>query len=212
MTTKQLTTAGLILAIIFFMGMGIWKGQQEKGPSGVVVEDKAPVILSKDGPTIGGPFTLVDQTGTTRHDTDFKGKPMLVYFGYTYCPDICPMGLSNMRQAVQELGGKDVIQPIFITIDPARDNREQLALYAQNFGDDFVMLTGSQDQVDQVKKSYRVHAAKASQDRGSNDYLMDHSSIIYLMDKDGQFVKHFNHQSSPEEIIKGVREARALEG
>lgn len=206
MTSKQLTTAGLIAAIIFFMGMGIWKGQQDKGQSAFILEDKAPVSV-EGGPSIGGPFTLVDQNGITQHDTDFKGKPMLVYFGYTYCPDICPMGLSNMRQAVQELGGKEIIQPIFITIDPARDTVEQLGLYAQNFGDDFMMLTGTQDQVDQVKKSYRVHAAKASQDRGTNDYLMDHSSIIYLMDKDGRFVKHFNHQSPPEEIIKGVREA-----
>jgi len=209
MTSKQLTTAGLIAAIIFFMGMGIWKGQQDKGQSAFILEDKAPVSV-EGGPTIGGPFTLVDQTGHKRHDTDFKGKPILIYFGYTYCPDICPMGLSNMRQAVQELGGKEVIQPIFITVDPTRDTVEQLALYAQNFGNDFVMLTGSQPQISEAIKAYRVHAAKASEDRGTNDYLMDHSSIIYLMDKDGHFVKHFNHQSSPEDIVKGVRDSGVL--
>jgi protein SCO1/2 len=156
-------------------------------------------------PTIGGSFELVDKEGKVWKDTDFKGKPMLVYFGYSYCPDNCPTALYNITQTLEKLGNEKVVQPIFVTIDQARDTIAQLHTYAQNFHKDFVMLTGSKEQVDQAIKAYRVHAARASEERGGQDYLMDHSSIIYFMNKDGKYLTHFNHQTPPEDMVERVR-------
>lgn len=154
-------------------------------------------------PPIGGDFQLVDKDGKVWKDTDFKGKPLLVYFGYSYCPDVCPAALSHITEAIEKLGGGNVIQPIFITLDPERDTPEALKNYAQNFHRDFVMLTGSKAQVDQAIKAYKVHAARASEGT-DKDYLVDHSSLIYFM-KDNTYQDHFDHNTAPEEIIKKVR-------
>lgn len=155
-------------------------------------------------PSIGGAFQLVDKDGKIWKDTDFRGKPMLVYFGYSYCPDICPTALSHLTKAVEELGGGKTIQPIFISLDPERDTPENLQAFSENFHKDLLMLTGSKSQVDQAIKAYRVHAARASEGK-DEDYLVDHSSLIYLMDKDGNYEAHFDHQTPPEEIVKRVR-------
>lgn len=152
--------------------------------------------------SIGGEFQLVDKEGTPWQDKDFRGKPMLVYFGYSYCPDICPAALSHLTQAVETLGGGKIIRPIFITLDPERDTPENLRSFAENFHKDFVMLTGAKPQVEKAIKAYKVHAARTSEDQG--DYQVDHSSLIYLMDKDGNYVAHFDHQTPPEEIVKTV--------
>lgn len=154
-------------------------------------------------PSIGGNFQLVDKDGKVWKDTDFRGKPMLVYFGYSYCPDIYPTALSHLTQAVEELGGGKTIQPVFITLDPERDTADNLKTFSQNFHKDFIMLTGSKVQVDQAIKAYRVHAARASQDK--DNYDIDHSSLIYLMDKDGNYQAHFNHQTPSKEIVERVR-------
>lgn len=154
-------------------------------------------------PSIGGDFQLVDAEGKIWKNTDFRGKPLLVYFGYSYCPDICPTALSHLTQAVEELGGGKTIQPLFVTLDPERDTPENLQSFAQNFHKDFIMLTGSKAQVDQAIKAYRVHAARASEDK--ENYDIDHSSLIYLMDKNGNYQAHFNHQTPSEEIVKKVR-------
>jgi protein SCO1/2 len=155
-------------------------------------------------PTIGGAFQLVDKDGKVWRDTDFKGKPALVYFGYSYCPDVCPQALSHLTQAVEALGGARVIQPVFITLDPERDTPKMLENYAQNFHKDFIMLTGSQAQVDQAVKAYKVHAARVTEG-ADKDYAVDHSSLIYLMDKKGNYQAHFNHQTPWEDIVKRVR-------
>ena len=156
-------------------------------------------------PSIGGFFELIDKDGKTWKDTDFKGKPMLVYFGYTYCPDICPAALSHLSQAVETLGGRKVVQPIFITLDPERDTAVQLRAYAPNFHKDFIMLTGDRQHINKVLKAYRVYAARAS-NTPDEAYLLDHSSLIYLMDKKGHYLAHFNHLTPPEEIVARVRE------
>lgn len=155
--------------------------------------------------SIGGAFQLVDKHGKIWKDTDFRGKPLLVYFGYSYCPDICPTALSHLTQAVETLGGGKVIQPVFITLDPERDTPENLRDYSQNFHKDLIMLTGSKPQVEQAIKAYRVHAARATENKEAEDYLVDHSSLIYMMDKNGNYVAHFNHQTPPEEMVKRVR-------
>jgi cytochrome oxidase Cu insertion factor (SCO1/SenC/PrrC family) len=199
---RNLLTLGAIgFAVLLFAILGIV--QTEKSHKAVAIAHDIPG--SQDGlPSIGGDFQLVDKNEKVWKNTDFKGKPMLVYFGYTYCPDICPTALYHMTQAMDELGGAKAIQPVFITIDPQRDTLDQFKTYAQNYHKDFVMLTGTKDQVDQAIKAYRVHAAKASEEAGT-DYLMDHSSLIYLMDKEGNYRAHFNHETPPSEIVKRVR-------
>jgi cytochrome oxidase Cu insertion factor (SCO1/SenC/PrrC family) len=197
-----LTLIAICTALTLFAILGIV--QSQKASQSIAFAEDLP--NSREGlPTIGGPFELVDYTGKSWKDTDFKGKPFLIYFGYTYCPDICPTALYNMTQALEKLGGAKIVQPVFITVDPERDTASQLQLYSQNFHKDFVMLTGTKAQIDQAVGAYRAHAARASQERGKDDYLIDHSSIIYLMDKNGQFVTHFNHQTQPEEIVERVK-------
>lgn len=154
---------------------------------------------------IGGPFTLTDQNGRAVSDRDFRGKLMLVYFGYTFCPDACPTALLQMGQALDRLGSEgEAVQPVFITIDPARDTQEQLKTYASNFHPRLVALTGSPAQIAQVAKAYRVYYAKAA-DSGTTDYLMDHTSIIYLMSRDGRYLTHFTHQSTPDQMVATIR-------
>jgi cytochrome oxidase Cu insertion factor (SCO1/SenC/PrrC family) len=200
---RNLLTLGAIgLAVGLFAILGVI--QTQKAAQTVALAQDSP--SSKKGlPTVGGAFELVDKDKKTWKDTDFKGKPMLVYFGYTYCPDICPTALYNVSQAVERLGGAKIVQPVFVTIDPERDTPSQLQTYAQNFHKDFVMLTGSKPQVDQAIKAYRVHAARASENRRDGDYLMDHSSLVYLMDKEGHYRAHFNHQTPPQEIMERVK-------
>jgi len=141
---------------------------------------------------VGGPITLVDQTGATHTDRDFRGKLMLIYFGYTFCPDVCPTALQVMTVALNELGPKAKgVQGIFITVDPARDTPAHLKSYVANFPG-LIGLTGSEDQVRAAARAYRVYYRKAGEGK---DYLMDHSSIIFLMDRDGRYLAHFSHTS-----------------
>jgi cytochrome oxidase Cu insertion factor (SCO1/SenC/PrrC family) len=138
-------------------------------------------------PAVGGPFTLIDQNGTPRRDSDFRGKVMLVYFGYTYCPDACPATLQAISETLDILGDKAaMVQPLFISVDPARDTPEQLKSYAENFHPTLIALTGAPDQLQKVEQEYHVYVAKVPQS-GSDDYLIDHSSIIYVMGADGRY-------------------------
>ena len=142
---------------------------------------------------VGGPFSLVDHTGKRVSEQDFRGRYMLVFFGYTYCPDVCPTELQVMTAALDQLGADaDKIRPVFISIDPQRDTPEVLASYVENFGPRLVGLTGTAEEIASVAKVYRVFYSKAGK-TGSDEYLMDHSSILYLMGPDGGFVKHFTY-------------------
>lgn len=155
---------------------------------------------------IGGPFTLVDQTGQVRTEADFRGKFMLVFFGYTHCPDVCPMELATMGAAVDALGpdGAKVV-PVFITIDPARDTVERLASFARNFHPRLVALTGSEEEVSAAARAYRVYYAKAGEG-ADDDYLMDHTSIVYLIDGEGRYAAHFTHGTAAEEMAARIAE------
>ncbi len=140
------------------------------------------------GPAVGGPFTLIDQNGAPRSDKDFRGKVMLIYFGYTYCPDACPTTLQALSQTLDIIGDDaKKVQPIFISVDPARDTPEQLKAYAANFHPGILYLTGAPDTLKQLEKEYRIYVAKVPQ-AGSDDYLIDHSSIIYLMGTNGRYL------------------------
>ena len=158
---------------------------------------------------VGGPFTLVDQTGKSITDKDFRGKYMLIFFGYTYCPDVCPTELQVMMAALDTLGPRAAeVQPIFITIDPDRDTSEVMQSYVENFGPSLVGLTGTAEQIAQVAKAYRVYYAKSGNTK-TQDYLMDHSSIIYLMGPDGHFVKHFTYTTDAAALAEGIAGAMA---
>lgn len=157
---------------------------------------------------IGGPFTLTDHKGVVRTERDFQGKLMLIYFGYTYCPDVCPTALQVMSVALQNLGGKaGSVTPIFITVDPERDTVRHLSDYVKNFDARMVGLTGSAEQIKQAAKVYRVYYRKAEPAPGEQpkDYLMDHSSVVYLMDREGRYVTHFTHRSQSEDIETAIR-------
>ncbi len=155
---------------------------------------------------IGGPFTLVDQTGRTVTQDTLKGKWSLIYFGYTYCPDVCPTSLSAMTLALEALPPEVVakITPVFISVDPERDTVKQLALYHESFHPSFLMLTGTPEQVREAAKAYRVYYRKAEND-SATEYLMDHSSITYLMDPKGNYVTHFGHDVTADGMAETLK-------
>jgi protein SCO1/2 len=142
-----------------------------------------------NGSLLGGPFTLQDGNGTTVTDRDFRGKYMLVYFGYTFCPDVCPTTLSEVADALDRLGPKaERLQAVFITVDPKRDTPAVMKQYVAAFGPRLLGLTGTPEQIAQVAKEYRVYYAEHRTGPGPDDYSMDHSSILYLMGPDGRFI------------------------
>ena len=157
---------------------------------------------------VGGAFELVDQSGATRTQADFAGRHMLVYFGYTYCPDVCPTSLSIMSQGLDLLEAEtgsleDRVVPVFVTVDPTRDDVEAMAAYAEHFHPRLVALTGSDEQIAAAANAYRVYYRKVD-DPSATEYLMDHSSFIYLMGPDGIYVSHFAHNATPQEIAEGL--------
>jgi protein SCO1/2 len=159
------------------------------------------------GARIGGPFTLVDHTGKTVTETDFRGRFMLVYFGFTYCPDACPTTLTSMAEALDIIGPAAArIVPVFVSVDPERDTPEQLRMYVRHFHPSLVGLTGSADQVAAAAKAYRVYYAKVPEEGSDEgDYIMDHTSIVYLMGPDGKFRVHFTgHTTSPETMAERI--------
>lgn len=153
--------------------------------------------------SIGGPFTLVDDQGQTRTDADFRGKLMFVYFGYTYCPDVCPTTLQTMGQALDTIGEDKAskVATLFVTVDPARDTPEHLKGYAEQFNPHMIGLTGSADQIAAAAQSYRVYYRKATD---TKDYLMDHSSIIYLMDRQGHYLTHFTGDATADQMAAAL--------
>ena len=152
------------------------------------------------GLTVGGPFSLIDGDGKPVTDQTWHGKYMLVYFGYTFCPDVCPTTLTNLSDALDKLGAKaDRIQPLFITVDPKRDTPDVVKQYAAAFGPRIIGLTGSAEQIATAAKEYRVYYAEHRTGTGPDDYSMDHSSVLYLMGPDGRFIAPLRaDQSGPE--------------
>ena len=149
---------------------------------------------------IGGPFELIDHTGARRTDADYHGKLALIYFGYTYCPDVCPTDLQAMASALDLLGaGGRAVQPLFITIDPERDTPEHLAGYVPLFHPRLVGLTGDADAIRRAARAYKVHYAKVVLPELA-DYAMDHSAFIYLVNADGEYLGFFPPGTSPERM------------
>jgi protein SCO1/2 len=156
--------------------------------------------------SIGGPFSLTDQDGRIVTDRDFAGKLMLVYFGFTNCPDICPTGLQTIAQTMDELGADAArVQPILITVDPERDTPPVLKEYVQAFHERLIGLGGTPEQIAAVAKAYRVYYQKVPLKESSLGYSVDHSGFIYLMDGKGQYLTHFRHDATPEQMVQKIR-------
>jgi cytochrome oxidase Cu insertion factor (SCO1/SenC/PrrC family) len=153
---------------------------------------------------IGGPFSLTDQGGQTRTNADFRGRYMLIYFGYSNCPDVCPISLGVIADAVERLGPKAArIAPIFITVDPARDTPKILRQYLAVFSPKLIGLTGSDKDIRQVASEYHVYIAKHPTQGGN--YSVDHSNIIYLMGPDGRFIANYDDSLGPDGLAAALR-------
>jgi protein SCO1/2 len=170
----------------------------------LVVSGREPGAVATPAVAIGGPFQLTDQTGRTVTDGDFKGRPYLVFFGYTHCPDACPSTLFDISEVLAKLGpDAERVSALFITIDPERDTPGQLRDYLSNFNPRLTGLTGDAATITAVAKEYRVYARKVPTENG--DYTMDHTALVYLMDKDGRFVAPFNLKRTPEDAAADLR-------
>ena len=188
--------AALLLALV--LGVLLWRAADDLPGLGRV--------WGSGTATIGAPFTLTDQDGHKRRSSDFGGRYMLVYFGYTTCPDVCPTTLALMADALQRVDPKGArIVPIFITIDPERDTPARLKPYVASFGPQFVGLTGDLKTVTKVAGNYHIGFRKHPLDGGG--YAMDHSSVIFLMDPHGKFVAYWDDTSiGPDGLAKELRE------
>lgn len=154
--------------------------------------------------SVGGPFTLLDQDGKPVTEAMFKGEPYLMFFGFTHCPDVCPTALSDMTQALEALGpDKEKIRAAFVTVDPERDRPADMKAYLASFSPRIVGLTGSQEQVDATVKAFKAYAKKSPLPGG--DYTMDHTAIVYLMDRNGAFVQPLNLKRAPEEVAAELK-------
>jgi cytochrome oxidase Cu insertion factor (SCO1/SenC/PrrC family) len=154
---------------------------------------------------VGGPFALIDHTGRRRTDADFRGKLLIVYFGYTTCPDVCPTDLIQISLAIDKLGtAGDNIQPLFVSLDPERDTPSVLARYVSKFHRRLIGLTGTREQVRAVADSYKAYYAKYVPPGGAVD-VIDHTGFIYLVGRDGQYIGFFPPGTSANRLLEIIR-------
>lgn len=157
---------------------------------------------------IGGPFSLTDTAGRRRTEKDFVGKPMLVFFGFTNCPDVCPSGLQTLTVALDKIGDKaDRLSTLFISIDPERDTPQSLGDYLKSFHPKIQGLTGTSDEVNAVVKAYRVYAVKVADTQDAARYNIDHSSFFYLMNANGEYIKHFPYSTDADTLANAIAAA-----
>lgn len=155
--------------------------------------------------SVGGPFTLTDQGGKRVTDKDYAGKYLVVFFGFTNCPDICPSGLQVMSVALDKLGTKaDAVQPLFITFDPTRDTPEKLAAYLKSFSPRITGLTGSEPELQGVVKAYRVYVQKVEAEHPDGPYSFDHTALFYIMGKNGEFMTHVPQTNNVDELVSAL--------
>lgn len=156
---------------------------------------------------IGGPFELIDHTGKKVTNDDYRGKFLFIYFGFTHCPDICPIELQKMAQALNKLGKTaDLIQPLFISVDPERDTIEKIAKYVKEFHPKIIGLTGTPEQISKVAKAYRVYYSVTPGTKDQDEYLLDHSIILYLMDPEGNFLKFYGKNETVDSLTKNIQQ------
>lgn len=205
-TTQKKSPAGLIVGVIAliaiagFAGLSVTKYLGSAQVAGTTSSGKA---------AIGGPFNLIDHDGKPVDESVLAGKPALIYFGYTYCPDVCPESLVVMSDALDMVGPEvaSKVRPVFISVDPKRDTVEVVKDYVQHFYPGMLGLTGTEDQVAAVASAYRVYYKKAEIDEEDPEtYLVDHSSITYLMDGKGEYMAHFSHGTKAEAMAARLKD------
>ncbi|WP_424134477.1 SCO family protein [Roseomonas chloroacetimidivorans] len=213
-----MTRALRIAALLLILALGaIWGGAflarrpgEGIGASFARLLGNAPApsaggVAVPGGVSIGGPFTLVDGDGKTVTQEDLRGKLALIFFGYTFCPDVCPTELQAVAQAMDLLGPQaDQVRPVFITVDPERDTPAKVKDYVALFHPSITGLTGTPEQVARAARAWRVYYNKANPS-GASDYLMDHSSYTYLMGRDGSLRALFRPGVPPEEMAATIR-------
>jgi len=161
--------------------------------------------FERSGGMFGGPFEMSSTQGGRFTQADLAGTPSLMFFGYTFCPDVCPLTLAQAQAWKAELGlGADDLRVLFVTVDPERDSLEQVTAYLSNFGDDVIGLAGTQEQTDQIKRSYGVFSEKVEAD-GAATYLVNHTASIYLIDDDGQFVGTIAYEEDRQTALDKIR-------
>ena len=191
----------VVLAALMLSGIAPLAAQTQSSRSAAELMDA--VMWNRE--PIGGPFALIDHDGKPRTNEDFRGKVMLVYFGFTYCPDVCPTDLQNIGLALDQLGpAGEQIQPLFITVDPERDTAEHLKDYVPMFHPRLVGLTGDAAAVHAAAAAYRAYYAKIP--LKGDDYTVDHSSFIYVVGADGQYLGFFPPGTPPERIAESLRQ------
>ncbi len=173
------------------------------------------LTASRDGPVaqqteaipIGGPFEMVDHTGQNVTDETYRGKFMLIYFGFTYCPDICPTELQVVSSALNGLSEAELnaLQPLFVTVDPERDTVDEMAGYVRHFHERLVGLTGSLEQVSSMAEAYRVWFKKTADEDSTAGYTMEHTNIVYLMGPDGKYLDHFTYATKSDQMAERLR-------
>ena len=157
---------------------------------------------SNPASAVGGPFTLIDQNGRRVTEQTYRGAPSLVFFGFTHCPDVCPTTLFEISEMLRRLPKDAKVSALFVTVDPERDTPEALKSYLSSFDPRISGLSGTRAEIDAVTKAYRVYAKKVPLKDG--DYTMDHTAIVYMMDKQGRFVNALNLQQPPEAAAREV--------
>ena len=188
----------IILLAVVVMGAAVWVMTDQLMPG-----SKASRSAGKAA--VGGPFALTNHLGERVTEKTFAGKYMLVYFGYTFCPDVCPTELQIISEAMELLGDDaDKVTPVFITVDPERDKVEVMKDYVAVFDKRLVGLTGTPEEIKNTAKAYKVFYQAAKGEDPVN-YLMDHSSITFLMDRNGQYAAHFSYNSKPEKMAERIR-------
>jgi len=206
MKTRQvLSGLGVVTVIVAVLAVGLLP---RLGFLGIGGEPDRPGAGAGGVTEVGGPFTLVNGAGETVTEASFPGKYLLIYFGYTYCPDVCPTSLQTMTDALSQLEPAvlDKVQPLFVSVDPERDTPTDVAEYASFFHPKLIGLTGSPEQVAAAAKAYRVYYARVDQPHSAAGYLLDHSAITYLVAPDGSLAAFFKHGSDPNEMADRLRE------
>jgi protein SCO1/2 len=197
-------------AVVFLGGAIIWSVVTDKMPSSVAIIWFGGNDGDKSGggiaaASIGGPFKLVDQKGATVTEAALQGHPSALFFGYTFCPDVCPTTLADMTIWLKDLGaGGDKLKAYFITVDPERDTQEAMAAYLDAFDPRITGLTGTRPAIDQIIKAYRVYSRKVDGTDGA-PYVMDHPVAVYLLDDKAQFVGTVDYQEKPEDALAKLK-------
>ncbi len=204
-----LTIAVATAALVYMLNADQGVPGVSAGPSS---SSQGGIVAVAPGVTIGGPFSMVDHTGKPVTEQDFRGRYTLIYFGFTFCPDFCPTELANMAHAVDALGPDgDQVTPMFFTVDPERDTVAALADYVSFFHPRMVGLTGTLAQTDAAARAWRVFYRKVESD-SATEYLVDHSTFVYLMGPDGDLRALFRYGTSPEVMAAAIRaELRAAQ-